>query len=243
MLTGRLQFRVMIDPDLQARARKLEPRAVEEVLNVFYPIVFRMATGLTGQEAAGQRVTRTIMRRAIDRMPHWANEGDSQRWFHHHTVLTARRAGGTLSGPMEDVLVTAEPSPSPQYVAFIRAIRSLPFQQREAIILHDGEQLQARALAVAMDCSTEAASNHLAVGRRDLLPAAGGDLNRLLAVMREAYHRLTPQEGVALPLVKRVVRRVVWPRRIWRLVRVAIVLATLCLAAWLAWTYWGIVDW
>ena len=234
----------MIDPELQARAQRLEPQAVEAVLNAFYPMVYRMAVGLTGHTAAGGRVTRRIMRRAIDRMPRWTHEGDPQRWFSHHTILVGRREGGRMPDPMDDALVAgADSAPSPQYVAFIRALRSLPMQQREAIILNDGEQLDARGLAVARECSTEAASNHLAVGRRELLPAAGEELNRLLATMRGAYHRLTPTEEMALPLIRRVVRKVAWPRRIWRLMRAAIVLAVLGAVAWVAWQYGPMVDW
>lgn len=234
----------MIDPELQARAQRLEPQAVEAVLNAFYPMVYRMAVGLTGDVPAGGRVTRRIMRRSIDYMPRWTHEGDPQRWFSHHTVLAARREGGRMPDPMGDALVAgAEGAPSPQYVAFIRALRGLSVQQREAIILNDGEQLDARALAVAMDCSTEAASNHLAVGRRELLPAAGEDLNRLLVTMRGAYHSLTPTEEMALPLIRRVVRRAVWPRRVWRLMRAAIVLGVLGAAAWAAWQFGPMVDW
>src|SRR5690606_34348027 len=147
----------------------------------------RMAVALTGREEIGQRVVTAVMRQAMRRMPRWENEGDPQRWFHHHTVLMSRQAHKPEPSPMDDVLVETAGELSPQYVAFVRAIRGLPAQQREAVILHDGEQLDARALAVAMDCSTEAASNHLTIGRRELLPAAGDELNRLLAVMREAY--------------------------------------------------------
>lgn len=234
----------MINSELQERARRLEPQAVEEILNVFYPIVYRIAVGLTGRPAAGEPVVRRIMRKAIDRMPRWTNDGDPQRWFSHHTVLAARRAAGEPPAPMDDALVTAgDPSPPAQYVAFIRALRRLPVQQREAILLHDAEQLDARSLAVAMDCSTEAASNHLASGRRELMATSGDELNRLLAAMRSAYHRLTPADDLALPLVKRVVRRVIWPRRIASVARAVIVLAALSAAIWAVWIYGPMLDW
>ncbi len=234
----------MIDIDLQSRAAKLQPRAVEQVLNVFYPVVYRMAVSLTGRESIGQRVTRQIMRRAISQMPRWVHEGDAQRWFHHHTILATRRAADNPPEAVADVLVkTAGEAASPPYMALIRALRTLPVQQREAIILHDAEQLDARAMAVAMDCSIEAASNHLAMGRRELLTAGGDELNRLLAVMRDAYHRLTPEQSIALPLVRRIVRRVIWPRRIVRLVRLVILLGVLAALAWVVWAYGPILDW
>lgn len=232
----------MDDPELQVRARRLDANAVAALLNAFYPVVYRLALTLTGERDSGERVARAIMQRAMHRLPAWKNAGDPQRWFHHHTVLLTRRISAQID-PMQDVLVAAKTQPSPQYVAFVRAIRHLPAQAREAIILHDAEQLDARAMAVAMDCSTEAASNHLAAGRRELLPAAGEDLNRLLAELRQAYQSLIPQESIALPLVRKLVRRHVWPRRAWTVVRFILTVAIIAAIAWFAWVYVPILDW
>ena len=226
----------MADPDLFNRARKLKADAVAQLLTEHSPAVYRLAMAMAGDRGSGERVARTMLQRAIRRLPDWKHPDEVQRWFHHHTVLLTRTAASEVD-PRSDVLVSAVSQPSPQYVAFVRALRLLPPQPREAILLHHAEGLDPRAMAVAMDCSMQAAANHLAVGRRDLQPVAGDDLDRLLAEMRQVYQSLTPQDSLALPLVRKLVRRHLWPRRIWRIVRLVLILAILAAIGWAARTY------
>ena len=87
-------------------------------------------------------------------------------------------------------------------------------QQREAFILHYGERQNSRYLAVAMDCSTEAAANHLKAATDSLRAIAGPEFGPFTAQLAHCYTRLTPSEQLVLPSIKSVVRRYVWPRRI-----------------------------
>lgn len=232
----------MIDPDLYERARKLDARAVEQILGALYPAVHRLAYGLTGREDAGRKVVRAIMHRGMAQIPRWRREGDAERWFLHHTVLLTRRMRAPEGDPEGDVLVRADPQVLPEHVAFVRALRKLAHQPREAIVLHDGERLEPRLLAVAMDCSMEAAANHLATGRRELLAVVGSDLNLLLARLARAYHALTPQEGLALPMLKQAARRFVWPKRLWRTVRAVATVGILIAIGYVMYRYVPILD-
>src|SRR5690606_4155998 len=159
------------------RARKLDAAAVERLLGTYYPTVHRLAWALTGREEAGRKVERTIMRRGLDRMQGWRSADQPARWFHHHTVLLTRRFASLDPTRADEVVVRTAGNPSPQYVAFVRALRKLAHQPREAILLAHAEKLNPRELAVAMDCSTEAAANHLANARRELAAVVGAELN------------------------------------------------------------------
>lgn len=232
----------MIDPDLYERARKLDAGAVEQILGALYPVVYRLAHGLTGREDAGRKVVRAMMHRGVAQIPRWRREGDAERWFLHHTVLLTRRMRAPEGDPEADALVRAAPDSRPEYVAFVRALRRLAHQPREAVVLHDGEQLEARLLAVAMDCSMEAAANHLAAGRRELLAVVGNDLNLLLACLARAYHALTPQEEMALPMLKQAARRYVWPKRLWRLGRAVATVGALVVIGYVIFRYVPLLD-
>jgi DNA-directed RNA polymerase specialized sigma24 family protein len=231
-----------LDEQTFSRARNLDPSAVEQLLGHYYPTVHRLAFALTGREDSGRKVVHTIMRRAMDRLSRWRTEDEPERWFHHHTVLLTRRFAKLDPAPAEDVLVKPFDAPPPDYVAFIRALRKLHSQPREALVLAQAEKLNARQLAVAMDCSTEAAANHLTHARRELSNVVGLQLNVLLANLERVYQSLTPQEHLSLPLVKQITRRYLWPRRLWRWTRNVATLLLLLTAAYLTWRYAPLVD-
>src|SRR5688572_15823413 len=146
------------------QAKKLKRPAVDDLFAMVYPAVVRIAKALAGRDDVADGVVRFVMLRASRMIPTWRDETAAERWFLHHTVLTARRAAAHEPSPKHDLLV-APPSPAdpptPAYVAFVRAVRQLPVQQREAFLLHAGERFNPRYLGVAMDCSTQAAQAHL----------------------------------------------------------------------------------
>ena len=51
----------------------------------------------------------------------------AENWFFHHTLLNARRAASDLPDLKDDLLVTSAQDQSPQYLAFVSALRKLPF--------------------------------------------------------------------------------------------------------------------
>ena len=94
--------------------------------------------------------------------------GEPFRWCQHHTVLVARRFSKRQPEVSRDPLVRNAQTDNAYYASFIRAVRTLPMQQREAFILTHGEEWDTRNLATAMDCSTEAAAVHLKEATRTL---------------------------------------------------------------------------
>src|SRR5436190_20123545 len=163
------------DDEILKRARKYDRSAVEALLATYYPIVYRIAYSLTGREDVGRGVVRFVFNQSLKVLPKWDRDGAPQRWFTHHTVLTTRRADRYEPEPAKDVLVKPFGKPPADYVAFIRALRALPQQQREAFLLTQGEGFDLRALAVAMDCSTEAAGNHLKAATDMLRTISGAE--------------------------------------------------------------------
>jgi DNA-directed RNA polymerase specialized sigma24 family protein len=240
-----------ISTDLLADARKGKRDAVIEILALHYPIIWRMAAGLTGREDVGRGVVRHIMQRSTRALRGWKDDGAPTRWFHHHTLLTTRR---TLKHPPDltnDTLLraadpragptAADSKPDTGYVAFVRALRSLPMQQREAFILHHGEKLQVRDVAVAMDCSTTAAVNHLHVANDTLKMIAPADFDAHVMRMSKSYDALAPYEDLALPNTRRQVRRMIMPWLVGRVIKTALSIAVLVFAVWWTWWVWRIV--
>ena len=127
-----------IDQEVISRARKLDVSAVTAIFAEYYPMVHRIAHGLAGSASVGREVERFVLRRAFKVLPGWADEGALKRWFSHHAVLASRRSPRGDPNNPDDLLIDAQEQPELAYVAFIRALRSLPVQQREAFILSFG---------------------------------------------------------------------------------------------------------
>ncbi|HEY7119266.1 MAG TPA: RNA polymerase sigma factor [Tepidisphaeraceae bacterium] len=226
-----------ISPGVFARAKKLKRPAVDELFAEVYPAVVRIARGLSGREDVAEGVVRFIMLRAARMIPTWRDETAAERWFLHHTVLTTRRAAAHQPAAQSDLLVGSGGGPSePAYTAFVRAVRQLPVQQREAFLLHAGEHFNNRYLGVAMDCSTGAAQAHLDAAAAALRAVtAAGEFDPLVARISAAYAHLGPNQPEVFPAVGRWVTRGLRPQRIRRTIRLAIVLAILCGIGWTVW--------
>ena len=151
--------------------------------------------------------------------------------------MTSRRslAKHKKIDPKKDVLVEQALEPDGEYVAFVAALRHLEPQQREAFLLHHGERLNDRYAALAMDCSTEAANNHLLVAERQLRLVAGPNMAALTTKLADAYMHLTPADDSVVPAVNRVVFRQVTVRRVWRTVKLLVTLALFGALIWGGW--------
>jgi DNA-directed RNA polymerase specialized sigma24 family protein len=201
-----------LTPELLARAKSGQRQAITTVVAEYYPHVNRIAHALSGQEACGKVIVTHVIRRSIKAMEKWNHPGDPHRWFIHHTVLASRQKMPNHLDLAADPLIRGVATNSAYYPAFVRALRALPMQQREAYILNHGERLDIRGLSIAMDCSQEAASNHLreATGA---LSAYGGDFfPTFTAHLAQTYERLAPPEEMVLPAVQATLRRRLSPR-------------------------------
>lgn len=225
-----------ISPQIFTSAKKLKRAGVQALFAAVYPGVVRLARALTGREDVAEGVVRFVLLRAARVLPGWRDPTEAQRWFMHHTLLTARRASGHEVATGSDQLST---DGDPAANAFIRAIRLLPQQQKEAVLLHFGEHLNSRHLGVAMDCSADAAEAHLEAARAALKQVAGAEFDGLLARLEEAYARLMPAEVEIPAAAKRWTSKALRPQRFRRVLWMAFAGLLIAAAIWAAWLVKG----
>jgi DNA-directed RNA polymerase specialized sigma24 family protein len=220
-----------------AKARKFTRHALDQVFADSYPAVCRISAALTGRPDVARGVVRWVMARAMYMLPKWRDETAPERWFLHHTLLTARRTSKHLPDPKKDLLLVNAEWKDEGYPAFVRALRQLPVQQKEAFILHHGEHFNDRYLAVAMDCSTQAAENHLHAATAALQAISGDRFETFTTDMKRAYAKLGPTEEEVFPSVRKYVSRHLWPRRFKALVKLIVALVVLAAIGYAVWRY------
>jgi hypothetical protein len=110
------------------RARKLKREAVESIYEEVYPTIVRLSRGLCGREDVVEGIVRFLMGKALKVLPGWRDATEGERWFMHHTVLSARRAAGHEASAQADLLAAGGDA---AMKAFARGVRMLPQQQRE----------------------------------------------------------------------------------------------------------------
>jgi DNA-directed RNA polymerase specialized sigma24 family protein len=229
--------------EILAKARAMNPAALGALLSSGYAASHRISLALCGNEGVAQAVANRLVRRAMVMLPRWRDISSQENWFVHHAVLTTR--GANVSPPADPLLdplvLHSEAANEPAYAAFVRAIRQLHPQQREAFILHHGERLNPRMLSVAMDCSTGAARMHLQVAD-DHMSAVSGGRGRghdLSAMLTRAYAAMSVAMPPAERFVRVEVRRLRWRRFLRRVVRTCMTLLVLGGLGYSAWFFRG----
>jgi DNA-directed RNA polymerase specialized sigma24 family protein len=231
-----------VPPDTLAVAIKLRPRAVAAVLEDQYPSVYRLAYALAGRWDVGRGIARFVLARSVRMMPNWDADDDPANWYHRFTIMTSRRsAKHQPASAKADVLVEQALQPDQPYIAFVSALRHLDPQPREAFLLNYCEHLNARYSALAMDCSTEAAENHLRVAEQSLKLVAGEQFPALVHKLADAYHHLTPDPAGVLPAVNNLVFRKVKIRRWIRWLTTLLALAILAALLWGGWRLYHLI--
>jgi DNA-directed RNA polymerase specialized sigma24 family protein len=231
-----------VSEELLDRARDLDPVATEALLSDVYPSVRRIALSLVADEVAARAVARRVMDQGLRVLPGWRHGATPENWFYHHTLLAAREAAAARRAASADgrpdPLVARASFADPAYAAFVRAVRGLPEQQREAYLLHHGERLNERLLGVAMDCSAAAATNHLQAATDALAAMSGGDHARCTAILAKAYAALAPEPSEAGIVVRPSVRRARRRRLLRGVVRALVALIVIASLGALAWAAW-----
>ncbi|HEV7299072.1 MAG TPA: sigma factor-like helix-turn-helix DNA-binding protein [Tepidisphaeraceae bacterium] len=222
-----------LDEEVISRAARFKIDAMEQVLTYQLPAVHRLAVALTGRRAAGSAVARQVLSRSLKFVHTWDAPETVERWFYHHTIQSTRPYADDPPDPRKDVLLLPGTTADLQAVAFVKALRSLPPQQREAYLLTHGEQLPPRPVATAMDCSLDASANHLVVATRTLKDIGGTEYPRLELSVATAYASLTPEGDETVSVARSAIRRHVWPRRIKRILSTALLLAIIAAIAWI----------
>jgi DNA-directed RNA polymerase specialized sigma24 family protein len=232
-----------LTPELLKRAKSGKRQALEAVIAEYYPLVQRMAYALSGREEAGRKIVRQIVRHSVTAARKWEHTGDPLRWFMHHTVLASRQKAIDEVDLAADPLIRGVETSSAYYPAFVRAVRALPMQQREAYLLHHGERLDVRGLAIAMDCSRDAADNHLREATRALTAYGGNFFATFTAHLTQTYDRLSPDEEMVLPSVKSTMRRRVSVRGVVKFTVTTIKLLVIAGVIFVTWKIVPLLKW
>jgi DNA-directed RNA polymerase specialized sigma24 family protein len=190
-----------------------------------------LAVLLTGRTEVAGELVKQVMQRAVGQWRSWPDdEAAPKDWFLHHTLLAGRRAVFVDDAlPDPDALLEGLP-PNPEYAAFLRALRKLPFQQLEALLLFDVLRLNARTTSVAMDMSTAATTHHLETARATLRTLAADRYEPLLENLRTFAQAHAPNDAQLLPQIHLTLRAQRQAQRLSHAKRAALTLAAAALA-------------
>ncbi|CAN5449733.1 hypothetical protein BH10PLA1_BH10PLA1_03130 [soil metagenome] len=227
---------IEIDQYLVTDAAAGKSRALRAIIGACYPAACRISIALVGDTTRGLAIVKQLVSQSMKAAEQWEDPSSPMRWFVHHAVLNARQAGA-VEGDILLAYATAKQLP---YVAFMRGLRKLPRQQIEAIILHYGEAMDDRQLAVAMDCSTVAASQHLQAAELSLKQISGDEFAERCRDLKVMYDGLSPDPGAVFLYVADRVNAYVRPRVAAKWIRramIAIVVAVATYCAWMAFEY------
>src|SRR4051812_40664782 len=130
-----------IDDEILRRAQRMDRVALQSLVESVYPALCRIAYGLSGRADVGRGIVRFVINHSLQQLEHWSDTTEARRWFYHFTILVARRGMKHEPKAQQDTLVENSGEVSAAYIAFVRGVRALPFQQREAYLLTYGENL------------------------------------------------------------------------------------------------------
>ena len=125
----------------------------------------------------GHGIVRFVINHAMHHLKNLRDAASAKRWFYHFTVLVSRHGQKHAPQAEQDTLVAHSGEVSAAYVAFVRGMRALPFQQR-SLSATFGEQLLYRDVATAMDCSIAAVEVHIAGAQQTLRSMTGDGYER-----------------------------------------------------------------
>ena len=213
--------------------------ALVTILRGYYPIVYRIAYLLAGDANSARDVTRKILRQSVRFALKWRDDAEALRWYAHHTLLASRLISPEINSSQLVRLPEWVDSPNSSWYA---ELMRLPRPQREAFLLHHAAGMDLRQLATAMDCSTQAAANHLVAAATAMKKSGEESLAQWTAVLPDALRRLVPPDEVIQVDVQRQIRRALWPGRIKRWVVMPIVWAGIFVAGFYLWRLWEMVE-
>jgi DNA-directed RNA polymerase specialized sigma24 family protein len=192
--------------------RTIEKLHLEDVLQRAHVRIYRIALALCQNRTEGLHVIDRVFARSSVLLERWESQDEAERWFLRYTVLCSRDY--KTAEHQDDALISVAQTPATR--AAILAIWHLPMQQREAFLLYHGENLDLRQLAMAMDCSSAAAKNHLAAAEDSLASVLGDGLPGFVAELPGLMQRLLPSAEIIKVRISAVIhrrRRMLWIRR------------------------------
>jgi RNA polymerase sigma-70 factor, ECF subfamily len=138
-----------------------------------YPRVFRAATLTCGDPEAALDATQEAFKRAFSRWRRLQNEAWAGGWVMTTALNECRRArrrsrrDRAAAGRGE---AGVQPPPDPRRVDLLSAIRTLPFRQRQAVVLYYLGDMPVAVVARLMGISEGSVKAHLAHARTKLRP-------------------------------------------------------------------------
>jgi DNA-directed RNA polymerase specialized sigma24 family protein len=208
-----------------------------EILQRVHPRIYRLAIALCESRHSGMAVVARVFAHSGVLFERWESQDEADRWFLRYTVLCSRDQKSAEH--QDNALISVANTPACR--AAILSVWHLPMQQREAFLLHHGENLDLRQLAMAMDCSSSAAKNHLAAAEKSFRAVLGDDWPDFMADLPGLMQQLLPSAEIMEVEINAVIRRrrkMLWIQR-W------VVTLTKCIAiallGWAVWKIWNAV--
>lgn len=132
-----------------------------------FPQVYRAAYAVTGDQQAAFDLAQEAFARAFARWRRLSREEWAGGWV-MTTALNLAKGRRLEASESRAAARLAVAAPGADRVDLVRALRLLPFRQRQALVLHYVGDLHPRAVARVMDVSEGTVKAHLAQGRAAL---------------------------------------------------------------------------
>lgn len=174
----------MPDPDaaLIAAARAGDRRAIDELLARYEQRIYRFGLRLCGDEESAREVLQETMIAAFRNLPEFRGQASLSTWLYQiaRSFCIKERRGARPTSTLEADLPDRAPSPALQVQArqigqaLAAAIRELPAEQREVLVLRDVEGLSAREAAEVVGLEVGALKSRLHRARMALREKLAG---------------------------------------------------------------------
>lgn len=174
------------DPDMAA-ARAGDRAAFSRLVAGNYDFIFCVAWRWTGNREDAEDIAQDVCMRLGRAIRNWRGEAALQTWLYSVTLNAVRDHGRRLGRQkrlaaavhlhaIAEGPAIPEPGEDPAEALWL-AVRQLPRQQRDAVLLVHGEGLSHSAAAQAMGCAEKTVSWHVHEARKRLkqMLAAGGE--------------------------------------------------------------------
>jgi RNA polymerase sigma-70 factor (ECF subfamily) len=166
------------DETLAMRAAAGCRAALASLLERHYDRVHRLAWRWTGSQTAAEDIAQDVALKLARAIRGYRTEAAFTTWLHriaYTTTIDFLRAGQrtVTTEPSEivrliDGATAVEPEEPTSHAALWSAVRALPPQQRDAVLLVYGEDLSHAEAASAMGCSEKTVSWHVHEARKRL---------------------------------------------------------------------------
>ena len=174
----------MPEPDapLIAAAQAGDRRAIDELLARYEQRIYRFGLRMCGDEESAREVLQETMLAAFRNLPGFRGQASLSTWLYQiaRSFCIKERRGARPTAPIEADLPDQTPSPDLQVQArqigqaLAVAIRELPSEQREVLVLRDVEGLSAQEAADVVGVEVGALKSRLHRARMALREKLAG---------------------------------------------------------------------